>query len=111
MKYEYWLYSLLSLVIGFAVSNYYCGRLPDFDIGLSEAFFTLRCWLFVLLLWGVQLWGLRVLSRRTLRRRTFRLAAWLVVAAYGGLVWGYCYYQCVVRAMREWTQFINGDVG
>lgn len=110
MKYEYWLYSLLSLVIGFAVSNYYCGRLPDFDIGLNEAFFTLRCWLFVVLLWALQLWSLRVLSRRTVRRRMFRLAAGLVVAVYGALVWGYCYWQ-YVREVQRWMQFMHGDAG
>lgn len=43
-----------------------------------------------------------------MKRRLFKITA---VMVYWLIVWGYCYYQCTIVAVRDWNDMMNGNVG
>lgn len=114
-KYRSFLIAVISLAIGFCIDFYYSSFMPDFDIGFNEAFTTLKCRLFILAIWGIELGCLRLLvkraERQTEKSRRTRLASLAVMAGYWLIVWGFCYYQYIVKATQDWNDMMNGNAG
>ena len=62
-------------------------------------------------LWGIMLFLFRFIGKQvddTQKRRLFKITAVLV---YWLIVWGICYYQCAIEAVRNWNDMMNGNVG
>lgn len=102
-KYKFILLATISLIIGFCIDFYYSSYIPDFDIGFYEAFTRLKCWIFILLTWSIELGVLR-----TLKKRTNSFASITVMVVYWLMVWGFCYYQYLIKAIQDWNDMTNG---
>ena len=62
-------------------------------------------------LWGIMLFFFYVIGKQVnniRKRRLFKITAVLV---YWLIVWGICYYQCAIEAVRNWNDMMNGNVG
>ena len=62
-------------------------------------------------LWGIMLFLFHFIGKQVnniRKRRLFKITAVLV---YWLIVWGICYYQCAIEAVRNWNDMMNGNVG
>lgn len=110
-KFELILLAGISLIGGFCIDFHYWSLMPDFDIGFNEAFTALKCWILILILWGIELIILIALRKQINNPRNIRLTSVAVLMIYGLIVWGLCYYQYIVKATQEWNEMMNGNVG
>ena len=114
MKYkrlENILLAVISLFVGLRMVFYYTSTVPDFDIGLNEGWIFLVCNAWTFALWGIMLFVFRFIGKEvddTRKRRLFKIAAVLV---YWLVVWCICYYQCAIKAVHDWNDMMNGNVG
>lgn len=106
-KYESVLLAIISLIAGFYTDVYYSSFMPDFDIGFNAAFTTLKCWLLILVLWGIELGIFRLLKKQITNPRNLRWASVAVMIAYWLIVWGFCRYQYIVKATQDWNDTMN----
>lgn len=110
-KIENILFAMISLFVGLRMVSYYTSALPDFDIAANDIFITIECNVLTFALWGIMLFLFRFIRKQvddTRKRRLFKIAAVLV---YWLIVWGICYYQCAIEAVRDWNDMMNGNVG
>lgn len=111
VKYENFLFTTIALIIGFSIDSYYSSFVPDFDIGFYEAFAAFRCWALILILWGIVSGILYVLKIHIAGQGKRRLISIAVILIYWLIVWGFCYYQYIVKAMQDWNDMMNGNAG
>ena len=105
------LFAVISLLVGFYIVSHYTSALPDFDIALNEAGTFLFCGTWTFVLWGVLLFLFCIIGKQVddfRKRRLFKIVA---VLAYWVIVWGICYYQCAIKAVRDWNEMMNGNAG
>jgi len=110
-SFENVLLAMISLFVGWRIVSYYTCLLPDFDIAANNIFTTIECKVMTFLLWGMLLFLFRVIRKQvddTKNRRLFKITAMLV---YWLMVWGICYYQCALKAVQDWNEMMNGNVG
>ena len=110
-KYELILLAILSLLISFGIDHYYSSLMPDFDIGFNGAFTTLKCWAWILILWGIEFCIFQFVNKRLNKIRNIRFASVAVMIIYELMIWGFCYYQYIIQATQDWNDMINGNVG
>ncbi len=114
MKYkrlENILLAVISLFVGLRMVFYYTSTVPDFDIGFNEGWIFLVCNAWTFALWGIMLFVFRFIRKEvddTRKRRLFKIAAVLV---YWLIVWCICYYQCAIKAVQDWNDMVNGNMG
>lgn len=110
-KIENVLLAVISLFIGLCIVSYYTSALPDFDIAANDIFTTIECEVLAFVLWGIMLFLFRFIRKLvddTKKRRLFKITAVLV---YWLIMWGICYYQCAIKAVQDWNDMMNGNVG
>lgn len=110
-KIENILFAVISLFVGLCTVSYYTSTLPDFDIAANDIFITIECNVLTFVLWGIMLFLFRFIRKQVndiRKRHLFKIAAVLV---YWLIVWGICYYQCTIVAVRSWHDMVNGNVG
>lgn len=114
MKYkrlENILLAVISLFVGLHMVFYYTSTVPDFDIGLNEGWIFLVCNAWTFVFWGIMLFVFRFIRKEvddTRKRRLFKIATMLV---YWLIVWCICYYQCAIKAVHDWNNMMNGNMG
>lgn len=101
-------FAAISLLVGLRILTYYTSILPDFDIGNNEAFITLKCGGLIFALWGIELFLFHCIKVRTDDARKKRSFKTITMLAYWIIVWILCYHQCVVVAMQDWNDMMNG---
>lgn len=102
---------IVSLWVGLCIVSYYSSILPDFDIAANDIFISIECQVLTFVSWGIMLFLFRFIRKQTedtRKRRLFKVIAMLV---YWLIVWGYCYYQCAIKAIQDWNDMMNGNVG
>ena len=105
------LFAIIPLLVGWRITSYYTSALPDFDIAANDIFITIECKVQTFLLGGIMLFFFYVIGKQVnniRKRRLFKITAVLV---YWLIVWGICYYQCAIEAVRNWNDMMNGNVG
>lgn len=105
------LFAIISLLVGWCIAFYYTSALPDFDIAANDIFITIKCKVLTFVLWGIMLFLFRFIGKQVndiRKRRLFKITAVLV---YWLIVWGICYYQCAIKAVQDWNDMMNGNVG
>ena len=105
------LFAIISLLVGWCITSYYTSALPDFDIAANDIFITIKCKVLTFVLWGIMLFLFRFIGKQVSdirKRRLFKITAVLV---YWLIVWGICYYQCAIKAVQDWNDMMNGNVG
>lgn len=110
-KIENALLTIISLLMGWRITSYYTSALPDFDIAANDIFITIKCKVLTFVLWGIMLFLLRFIGKQVNDIRKRRLFKITVVLAYWLIVWGICYYQCAIKAVQDWNDMMNGNVG
>lgn len=110
-EYENILFTVISLLTGLGIVYYYSSSLPDFDIGFNEAFTTAICGMLAFVLWAILSYLFHFIGKQvsdTRKSRPIKIAAMLI---YWLIVWGFCYYQCTIKAVQDWNDMMNGNVG
>ncbi len=105
------LFAIISLLVGWRITSCYTSALPDFDIAANDIFITIKCKVLTFVLWGIMLFLFRFIGKQvddTQKRRLFKITAVLV---YWLILWGICYYQCAIKAVQNWSDMMNGNVG
>ena len=105
------LLAVISLFMGLYIVSYYTSALPDFYIAANDIFITIECKVWTFILWGIMLFLFRFIRKQvddTRKRRLFKIAAVLV---YWLIMWGICYHQCAIKAVQDWNDMMNGNVG
>ncbi|MFK1923871.1 hypothetical protein ACIXFL_01465 [Bacteroides fragilis] len=105
------LLSVISLFVGWCIVSYYTSSLPDFDIAANDLFITIECKVLTFVLWGMLIFLFRFIGKQVDGTRNRRLFKIISVLAYWLIVWGFCYYQCAINAVRDWNDMMNGSVG
>lgn len=105
------LLSVISLFVGWCIVSYYTSALPDFDIAANDVFITIECKVLTFVLWGMLIFLFRFIGKQVDGTRNGRLFKIISVLAYWLIVWGFCYYQCAINAVRDWNEMMNGNVG
>ena len=105
------LFAIISLLVGWRITSNYTSALPDFDIAANDIFITIKCEVLTFILWGIMLFLFRTIGKRVdeiMKRRLFKVISVLV---YWLIVCSFCYYQCAIKAVRDWNDMMNGNVG
>lgn len=104
------LFAIISLLVGWRITSYYTSALPDFDIAANDIFITIKCKVLTFVLWGIMLFLFHFIGKQVndIWKRLFKITAVLV---YWLIVWGICYYQCAIKAVQDWNDMMNGNVG
>lgn len=105
------LFAIISLLVGWCITSYYTSALPDFDIAANDIFITIKCKVLTFVLWGIMLFLFHFIGKQVndiRKRRLFKITAVLI---YWLIVWGICYYQCAIKAVQDWNDMMNGNVG
>lgn len=105
------LFSVISLFVGWCITSYYTSALPDFDIAANDLFITIECKVLTFVLWGMLIFLFRFIGKQVDGTRNRRLFKIISVLAYWLIIWGFCYYQCAINAVRDWNDMMNGNVG
>lgn len=109
--YENVLFTVISLLTGLGIVYYYSSSLPDFDIGFNEAFTIAICGMLVFVLWGILAYLFHFIGKQVSDTRKSRLIKITALLIYWLIVWGFCYYQCTIKAVQDWNDMMNGNVG
>lgn len=107
-KYENALFAMIPILAGLGILTHYSALIPDFDIGFYEAATTFRCAGLIFALWGIELLVFRIIRKQTDNIRKIRLYSVITMCVYWLIVWGYCYYQCAIKAVQDWNDMMNG---
>lgn len=110
-RYDNILFGIIALVTGFGIDSYYSSFMPDFDIGFYEVFTAFRCWLLILFLWGIVLGIFYILKKQIDNRQKRQLISVVIILAYWLIIRGFCYYQYIIKAMKDWNDMMSGNVG
>lgn len=105
------LLAVISLFVGWRLISHYTSSLPDFDIAANNIFIAIKCKLLTFVLWGILLFLFRFIRKRVddiMKRRLFKITSVLV---YWLIVWSFCYYQCAIKAVLDWNDMMNWNVG
>lgn len=105
------LLSVISLFVGWCIVSYHTSSLPDFDIAANDLFITIECKVLTFVLWGMLIFLFRFIGKQVDGTRNRRLFKIISVLTYWLIVWGFCYYQCAINAVRDWNDMMNGSVG
>lgn len=105
------LFAIISLLVGWRITSYYTSALPDFDIAANDMFIAIKCKVLMFVLWGIMLSLFQFIGKQVVDTRKRRLCKITAVLAYWLIVWGICYYQCAIEAVRDWNDMMNGNVG
>lgn len=105
------LYAVISLFVGWRIVSYYTSALSDFDIAANDLFITIECKVLTFVLWGMLIFLFRFIGKQVDGTRNRRLFKIISVLAYWLIVWGFCYYQCAINAVRDWNDMMNGNIG
>lgn len=110
-RYNNILFDIISLTVGFGIESYYSSFMPDFDIGFYEAFTAFKCWLLILFLWGIVLGIFYILKKQIDNQQKRQLISVVIILAYWLIIWGFCYYQYIIKAMKDWNDMMSGNAG
>lgn len=105
------LYAVISLFVGWRITSYYTSALPDFDIAANNIYTTIECEVLTFVLWGMLIFLFRFIGKQvddTRKKRLFKITSVLV---YWLIVWGFCHYQCAIKAVQDWNDMMNGNMG
>ena len=105
------LFAIIPLLVGWRITSYYTSALPDFDIAANDIFITIECKVQTFVLWGMLIFLFRFIGKQvddTRKKRLFKITSVLV---YWLIVWGFCHYQCAIKAVQDWNDMMNGNVG
>lgn len=105
------LFAVISLLTGWGIVYYYSSSLPDFDIGFNEAFTTAICGMLTFVLWGILLYLFHFIGKQVSDIRKSSLIKMAAMLIYWLIVWAFCYYQCAIKAVQDWNDMMNGNVG
>lgn len=110
-KFENPLWAVAALVGGLRIVSCPAAFLPDFDIGGNQTWIIWECRLCICGLWGLLLFLFRFMEKQVEGKAKCRLCKAAAMLAYGLAGWGFCYYLCAVKAVRDWNDMMNGNVG
>lgn len=110
-KYETVLLAVISIIGGFYIDAYYSSFMPDFDIGFYEAFASFRCWILILILWGIETILLYIVKKHIDNKKSSQLLSIAIMVIYWIIIWMFCYYQYIIKAAQDWNDMMNGNIG
>ncbi|WP_128081951.1 hypothetical protein [Bacteroides gallinarum] len=105
------LYAVISLFVGWRITFYHTSALPDFDIAANNIYTTIECEVLTFVLWGMLIFLFRFIGKQVDDIRKKRLFKITSVLVYWLIVWGFCHYQCAIKAVQDWNDMMNGNMG
>ena len=105
------LFAIISLLVGWRITFYYVSSLPDFDIAYNGVWITFICGVLMFVLWSIMFLLFYFVGKQVADTWKKRLIKTVVVLIYWLVIWGFCYYQCAIKAVQDWNDMMNGNVG